>query len=310
MATTTTINSNYTGTAAGQIIGQAYREADTIRLGLVTMLENVGYQTHVRKIALGSGRTAYACGFTPNGSVTLSERTLTPVKVKDDMQWCKEDFRVQWSEATMGASARNPNMPADVMEAIQLEWLKNTAQFADATIWQGNNTTNAEEWDGFETLWTADASVIKPTAPSGTPALDEDSVLTHLKVALEAVPVAVRRYPLIVAVAPDVFQYYWFYLTSRGILNDGNASEKQVRFGKYMITEVNGMSDNKIAVFNSDNLFFGTGLDEDFNTVALVDEDNDIGLLTGQVRGKMVYSGGVQYANSEDIVYYNAVAVP
>ena len=35
----------------------------------------------------------------------------------------------------------------------------------------------------------------------------------------------------------------------------------------------------------------------------MVDED-EIGLLTGQVRAKMVYNGGVQYYNSEDIVWY------
>jgi len=39
----------------------------------------------------------------------------------------------------------------------------------------------------------------------------------------------------------------------------------------------------------------------------MVDED-EIGLLTGQVRMKMVYSGGVQYYNSEEIVWARPIA--
>jgi hypothetical protein len=53
----------------------------------------------------------------------------------------------------------------------------------------------------------------------------------------------------------------------------------------------------------------GTGLEADFNQISLVDED-EIGLLTGQVRGKMVYSGGVNYYNSEDIVWYLSTTTP
>ncbi len=34
----------------------------------------------------------------------------------------------------------------------------------------------------------------------------------------------------------------------------------------------------------------------------MVDED-EVGLLTGQVRGKIVYAGGMGYYNSDEIVY-------
>ena len=39
-----------------------------------------------------------------------------------------------------------------------------------------------------------------------------------------------------------------------------------------------------------------------FNTVAIEDED-EIGLLTGNVRGKIVYNAGVGYYNSNEIVW-------
>ena len=89
---------------------------------------------------------------------------------------------------------------------------------------------------------------------------------------------------------------------SKGIANDGNAEAKQVRFGRYTITEVNGLPDNTIVIFEPKNVVFATGLQSDMNELSMVDEDS-IGLLTGQVRGKLVYGAAVGYYNSEDIVW-------
>ena len=310
MATTNTVTSNYAGKVAGEIIGKTFKEADTLRLGLITLAPNVNDELHMRRIRYTDGTTAYSCGFDPRGGIVLNERTLRPKKLKNDFQVCKEDFRQTWSEDSMGASAANVNAPADIMEAIQVEMLGETAEQIDAKIWQGNDT-NPDEWDGYITLFAADSAVIKANngiVPSGN-AITESTVEAELKKALAAISVALRRKSVNVAVSPDVFQAYWFYLVSKGIANTGVADEKQAKFGKYMLTEVNGLPDNTIVIFEKKNLVMGAGLEADFNQVSLVDED-EIGLLTGQVRGKMVYSGGVNYYNSEDIVWYLSTTTP
>lgn len=310
MATTNTVTSNYAGKVAGEIIGKTFKEADTLRLNLITLAPNVNYKLNMRRIRYTDGTTAYSCGFTPQGAIVLNERILEPVKLKNDFQICKEDFRQTWSEDSMGASAGNDNAPADIMEAIQVEMLGETAEQIDAKIWQGD-AVNPDEWDGFIKLFAADASVIKANngiVPAGA-AITEANVEAELKKALAAIPVGLRRKTVQVAVSPDVFQSYWFYLVSKGIANTGVADEKQVRFGKYTLTEVNGLPANTIVVFETKNLVMGTGLEADFNQISLVDED-EIGLLTGQVRGKMVYSGGVNYYNSEDIVWYLSTTTP
>ena len=74
-------------------------------------------------------------------------------------------------------------------------------------------------------------------------------------------------------------------------------------FGRYTLTEVNGLADNTICIFERKNIVFATGLLGDHNELKMVDED-EIGLLSGFVRGVMVYNAGVGYYNSEDIVYY------
>jgi len=302
MATTTTVSSNYAGKVAGEIIGKTFKEADTLRLGLVTIAPNVNYKLNMRRIRYTDGTTAYSCGHTPAGAIVLNERVLEPVKLKNDFSVCKEDFRATWSEDSMGASASNVNAPADIMEAIQVEMLGETAENVDYKIWNGD-ATNTDEWDGFLKLFLADASVIDVDIDAVT----EANVVAQLKLALGAIPIPLRRKNLNVMVSPDVFQFYSFSLTTPAITNGLGAEEKQMKFGRYTLTEVNGLPANTIVIAEAKNLVFGTGLEADFNTIALVDED-EIGLLTGQVRGKMVYSGGVNYYNSEEIVWARPIA--
>lgn len=302
MATTVAVTSNYAGKEAGAIIGKTFKEADTLRLGLVTIAPNVGFKLNMRRVRYTDGTTGYSCGFDPQGTITLNERVLEPVKLKNDLQICKEDFRATWSQETMGASASNPNAPADIMEAIQVEVLGQTAEDVDSKIWNGDSA-NPDEWDGFLKLFLADASVIDVDIDAVT----EANVVAQLKLALGAIPIALRRKTVNVMVSPDVFQFYSFSLTTPAITNGLGAEEKQMKFGRYTLTEVNGLPVNTIVIAEAKNLLFGTGLEADFNQLSMVDED-EVGLLTGQIRMKMVYSGGVQYYNSEEIVWARPIA--
>jgi hypothetical protein len=310
MATSNNVTSNYVGKPAGDIITSAVKEADTLRLGLVTELSNVNYKTHLRKLQFTNGKTDYSCGFVPQGALVLSEKTIEPAKVMNAFQLCKEDFRQTWSEDSMGESASNPNAPADIIEAMQLEVLSKTASAIDDEIWSNAARQDGEIGTGLIKQFIDDAAIIKDgngiTAPGHS--VSESTVQADIKLALAAIPVALRRRnDLVVAVSPDVFQAYNFKMISLGQANDGTSEEKQAKFGKYTLTEVNGLPDDTIVVYAKDNVVYAYGSSADFNEVSLVDED-EIGLLTGQVRGKMVYNGAPGYYNSEEIVYLDLTA--
>lgn len=299
MPTTTTVSSNYAGRAAGEIIGQAFKAADAIQKGLITVAEDVPFKLNLRKIQYTNGTTAYTCGFAPAGAITLNEKVLEPLKFKNDFDVCKEDFRSTWSTEIMGASAANPNAPADIMEAIQVEVLAAMAEKLGRDIWQGDDT-NTDEFDGLIKQFVADSDVNKPTANE---AVTEANVLAkYLKAALNEVPVALRSRDLTFTVSPDVFQAYMFYLNTQGIVYGNGNQDFAVTFGRHTITEDAGLPDNTVVIFEKKNVIFATGLLSDHNTVALSDED-EVGLLTGKVRGKVVYSAAVGYYNGEDIVY-------
>lgn len=304
MATTTTVTSNYAGKEAGEIVGKAFKEADTIAKGFVTVFPNVNYKLNLRLIELTGGKRSYTCGHAPAGSVTLSEKVLEPKKFKDDFSVCKEDFRAQWSEESMGASAHNDSMPSDIKDAILIEKLAQTAEELDSNIWNGDDA-NDDEFDGFLKLFAADSDVIDVDLPA---AVTESNVEASLKLALAAVPSSVRRKSLKVGVSSNVAQAYNFYLISKGISNGlGGDANTYPRFGKYDVEEINGLPDDTIVIAEPKNLVFGTGLLADHNEVKLSDED-EIGLLTGLVRGTMVYNAGVNYYNGEEIVWARPIA--
>ncbi len=309
MATTVTVNSNYVGKEAGEIIRRAFAEADTLRLNLVSSLVDIDFQVHLRQFQYANGITGYTCGFTPQGSVTLSEKTLTPKKHKNELEICKEDLRQIWSSATMGFSAHNNNMPTDVEQALLAEILDDQAVWLDGKIWNADSS-GSDEFDGFLTLFDSDGNIIKANngiTPIGAD-ITESNVESELKKALAVIPKSIRRDNLKVVVSSDVFQAYSFYLVSKGIANDGTADSKVAKFGKYELTENNGLPSNTILAYDVKNLYFGTGLMQDHNEIRIKDMDESD--LTGQVRYKQVFTAGVQYVNPAEIVWYKSDETP
>jgi hypothetical protein len=305
MATALTVSSNYAGKEAGEIVGKAFKEADTISRNLVTVVPDVDFQISLRKIQYANGRQDYACGFTPSGSVVLSEKLLTPKKIMNPLEICKEDLRQIWSSATMGFSAHNDAMPKDVETALIAEILADTAEATDSDIWNGVAATSGS-FGGFIPLFNADADVIK--AGSGitslSAAVTKSNVIAEIEKVLNAIPIALRRKKdMVFGVSNNIALAYQQALVSAGISNGLGGADMELRYGNYKMEIINGLPDNTFVVYQVKNLYFGTGLLADHNELRLVDQD-EAGLLTGTVRGKMVYTAGVNYVNSEEIIWY------
>ena len=304
MPTNLTVNSNYVGQVAGEIVGASFKEADTIGKNLVTVLPDVDFQVSLRKISYANGRTNYSCGFTPEGAVTLSEKLLTPKKLKNEQEICKEDLRQIWSSASMGFSAHNDNLPKDVEAALLNEILGDTAEATDADIWQGD-ASNDGSFDGFTTLFAADAGIIK--AGNGITSLGaavtKATVVAEIEKVLNAIPVSLRRKSdLVIGVSNDIALAYQQALVSAGISNGLGGADMELRYGNYKLEVINGLADNTFVVYQVKNLYFATGLMADHNEIRIKDMDESD--LTGMVRFKMVYTAGVQYVNPSEIIWY------
>lgn len=298
MPTTVNVSSNYNGKVAGALFLKAWKESDTLKNNLVTIYPNVNSKLSLRKLETTNGRREYTCGHTPAGSITLSEKSVTPVKFKDDFDLCKETFRATWTADDMGASAANDVFPKEILDGIIASKLAEEASYTDDKIWQGVEATDG--YDGFLTQFADDEDIITVDGE----AITKENVIAQLEEAVGAIPTSIRRKTLNIMVSPDVAQAYNFYLIDKGTVNGlgGNANTDLI-FGKHRLVEVGGLPENTIVIAEQGNLGFATGALEDHNSIAVIDEDS-IGLLTGKVRGTMVYNVGVIYVYAPEIVWY------
>lgn len=304
MATTLTVSSNYAGEDAGQLIGKAFKESHTLSKELVTVLPDIPYKIQVKKIEYANGRQDYACGFNPLGSVTLSEKTLEPKKIKNENEICKEDLRQIWSSASMGFSAHNDTVPKDVETALIANILEDTAVATGSDIWSGSSSTSGS-FGGFIPLFTADSTVIKAGngITSANAAVTKSNVLAEVEKVLNATPLAVKRSPdWKFTISSNIALAYEQAQVSASVTYGLGGGAKELYYGSTKLEVNNDLPDNTFVSYSKKNLFFGTGLLSDHNEIRIKDMDESD--LSGQVRCKMVYTAGVQYAYGAEIVWY------
>jgi len=297
------ITSNYAGQKATEIMLQAIKEEDTLRLGLINVVPNVGYKLNLRNLDVTLGVVDYTCGTTPaTDAVNYSEKVLELVKFKNEFEICKEDFRPTWSGEEMGASAWNDQTATELADSIVADTAGKLAVWFENQIWNGAGTSG--QMEGLITQFGNDGDVIK--ANNGITAIgaaiDKSNVEDAFDAATAAMPYSLRRKDVNFIVSPDVADAYSKMLISNGAANGlgGDANTGMV-YGRYTIQTVNGLPDNTIVIFEKSNITFGTGLANDADSIRVKDMDEVD--LSGNVLYKSVFGGAVGYSYGNEIVW-------
>jgi hypothetical protein len=298
MATTVNITTNFVGEVAGEYIAKMIQEANTISENLITVRPNVVSPEFVRKIQTADGFVDYACGWNPSGSTTLTERELAPKKIKWDSEFCKEDFRNLWTAQEMGFSAHNDNLPATELAAILADYGQRVARKIDTDIWEGDNSDGTLA--GIIPALLADADVIDVAAPQVITAGNVEAQVGNF---FDAIPDEVLESDGVVyGVSTNVIRALRRAYGTQARSNGTFLKPSEFEFEGYILTEVKGFNANTMLGYNKNQVFFGTGLLSDINEVKIKDMDEVD--LSGQVRMKLVMTGGVQYAYGAEIVLY------
>lgn len=300
MATTLNVDTNFIGEVAGEYIGEMIKEANTISQNLVTVLPNITAPQFVRKIETATGFVDYACGWSPAGSVTLSEKELAPKKIKWDSELCKEDFRQLWTASQMGFSAHNDSLPQTEQAAILADMGKRIARKVDSDIWEGDGATG--NFAGLIPALLADADVIDVASPV---AITSANVEAELAKFIDAVPdEVIGSANLVLGVSTNVLRALRKIQGSLARANGTFLNPSEFDFNGYTLTEIKGLRVNTMVAYDKSQVFFGTGLLADHNEIKVKDMDESD--LSGQIRMKVVMTGGIQYAYGGEIALYRA----
>jgi hypothetical protein len=310
MATTTSITTTYAGEFAGKYISAALLSASTIENGGIEVKPNVKYKEVIKKLATDAIVKDATCDFDATSTVTLTERILQPEEFQVNLQLCKKDFKSDWEAVQMGYSAFD-SMPPSFADYILSHVAAKVAEKTEQNIWRGVNA-NAGEFAGFATLLAADAALPTAQEVAGT-TVTAANVITELGKIVDALPAALYgKEDLHIYVSQNIAKAYVRALGGFGAsglgANGTNSMGTQwwnngsLTFDGVKIFVCNGMAANTAIAAEKSNLYFGTGLLNDLNTVKLIDMAD----LDGSENVRVVarFTAGVQYGNVQDIVTY------
>ncbi len=310
MATTTSITTTYAGEFAGKYISAALLSASTIENGGIEVKPNVKYKEVIKKLATDAIVKDATCDFDATSTVTLTERILQPEEFQVNLQLCKKDFKSDWEAVQMGYSAFD-SMPPSFADYILSHVAAKVAEKTEQNIWRGVNA-NAGEFAGFATLLAADAALPAAQEVTGT-TVTAANVITELGKIVDALPAALYgKEDLHIYVSQNIAKAYVRALggfAASGLGANGTNSmgtqwwnNGSLSFDGVKIFVCNGMAANTAIATLKSNLYFGTGLLNDLNTVKLIDMAD----LDGSENVRVVarFTAGVQYGNVQDIVTY------
>jgi hypothetical protein len=313
MPTTTSITTTYAGEFAGKYISAALLSGSTIANGGIEVKPNIKYKEVIKRIATDSIVKNATCDFDATSTITLTERIITPEEFQVNLQLCKKDFKSDFESIQMGYSAFD-NLPPSFADFLLSHVVAKVAEKTEQNIWRGVNAT-AGEFDGFQVLATADATVIDVAGVSG--GVTAANVIGELGKVVDAIPAALYgKEDLYLYVSQSVARDYVRALGGFGASGLGaNGTNTQgtqwfnngsLSFDGVKIFVANGMTNDWMMAAQKSNLFFGTGLLSDNQEVQVI----DLAQIDGSenVRVVMRFTAAVQYGVGSEIVLYTPTA--
>jgi len=312
LATTVNITSSYAGEFAGKYISAALLSSSTIEDGGVTVMPNVKYKSVIQRIETGTLIADGTCDFTPISNVDLTEVIIMPEEFQVNLQLCKSDFINTWEAQQMGFSAFNPNgLPTSFADYLVGYVAGKVAAANETNIWTGNlGGAQAGEYNGLETLAAADATVIDVPTPV---ALTAANIIDKMQAVVDLIPNALYgKEDLKLYVSNKAAKLYVRALGGFSVAATANSgtdakgtqwySNGSLTFGGIPIFVGRGMSDDTMIAAESSNLFFATGLLNDYNEVRVIDMTPMDG--SQNVRLVMRFTAAAAIGVGADVVYY------
>ena len=298
MATTTSITTSYAGEFAGEYIAAALLSGVTLSQGGVSIKPNIKFKEVIKKLSLDSILKDASCDFDPTSNITLSERILQPEEFQVNLQLCKKDFRQDWEANSMGFSQYD-NLPRNFSDFLIGQVSAKVAEKVEQNIWQGA-TANNGEFDGFQALLAADSDVVDVTGTT----LSAANIIAELGKVVDAIPGSVYgKEDVKIYIPTSAAKFYIQAQAALGYRDLYNVGKTDMNFQGIPLFTAPGLGNDKMVAAESSNLFFGTGLLNDWQEVKLIDMADIDG--SQNVRIILRGSAGVQHGIGSDIVLYS-----
>tara|TARA_R100000654_G_scaffold3190_2_gene11026 strand:+ start:299 stop:1210 length:912 start_codon:yes stop_codon:yes gene_type:complete len=296
------ITSNYSGDHAGQYIGAALKSSKSLEF--LTVLENIKFKRNISKVSTTNMIKDATCDFNDAGTLTLTERVLTPKQLEINVDLCKKDLLQDFQSAQMTAGRHNDGM-SDDFAAFVMSYLSSTiADYVETNIWAGNGGTN--EFTGFmhptDGTFAGDTLVDVDNSAGAGSAYTVTSIDDDLNALVNAIPSALyRKEDLYIYMSVSSYRLYLANQANSGYQRLFNMNDDFVpMFNGVKIAVCPGMVENKMIAAQQSNLFFGTDLVSDHTELKMLDMADLDG--SDNIRVVAKFTAGCQHAQGGEIV--------
>ena len=191
------------------------------------------------------------------------------------------------------------NLPRNFSDFLLAQVAAKVAEKVEQNIWQGA-TANAGEFDGFQALLAADSDVVDVTGTT----LTASNIIAEMNKVVDAIPGAVYgKEDLKIYIPTSAAKFYVQAQAALGYRDLYNVGKTDMNFQGIPLYTSPGLGNDKMVAAQSSNLFFGTGLLNDWQEVKLIDMADIDG--SQNVRVILRGSAGVQHGIGSDIVLYS-----
>jgi len=309
---TPSISTTYVGKGALDFVTPALLNGKTIQGKYITVIPNVKKSYKLQIADLSNVIQADSgCSFNDQGQVTISERSLSPVKLKVNLEECRTTLESHWQAEMMISGAMNSNQTEAYKAFLTKKIQAQVAIGIDRLIWIGNlSGGTAGIYATFPFLTTADGIFTKAVADSATvkqtgTTLTSSNILAELDKVIAKIPDATFfKGEVKIFMAYSALRLFRLAIPQTYLANS-NFNIQNTIVDKYREIELVGvpLADNKMLAAEPANLFFGTDLlddDMEYKIIDLYDTTGD-----NKIRVIMRFSADQNYAISSEVVVYN-----
>lgn len=302
MATTLSLTTSFIGDAATELINKMFFGAKSISDGGLTIKDDVNKSYKIRRLAASGLISAPTCDFTPAGTLTVTEQSLTPAPFEVNAQLCKKDFKhVDWSSMRMGTGGGR-QLSQDVVDAVIAEIIGHVGNEIEMSIWRGDTAGATYTLiDGFQKIMAAGVAAGNKTTPA---AITASTVVAQLGAAytLAAAQAWFAAPDVAFYVAPNVEAAYKQALSNSGYMDQFSVGDKPMNYIGIPIYTCPGIEASNFCLTHKSNLYFGTESVSNFNEV-MVKDMHEVD-LSDNVRFAAYSVMGVQVGWFEEVILH------
>lgn len=244
-----------------------------------------------------------SCDFADGASLTFTDKVLSPVAFSVMEEACITSLEQMWQASLMQAGMNNSELVPTLGDFIANHVAKKASAQIDTQIFVGTGTTQV---NGFYTRAKADGSAVKVTSTTITAA----NVISAITAVYDALSDGAKsNNDVKIFISNKAYGFYCQALGALGIYaglrstDPASIGTKLYWDDRVEVVPVVGLGQNQGFASAASNLFLGTDLESDANSVSVIDMRTTT--ADRKYRVRMDYKIDCNYADSTAVVVLN-----